>query len=256
MKIKIDNILLNYEFINNNKEINTIILPGWMNNHKTYECLYDVIGLYSNIYVIDFPGFGISSDPEYSVNLDYYVEMLNNFIELLNIKNIILFGHSFGCRVAIKYQGKYKQSIYLVLTAAAGIKRFSCKNFIKIRFYKIRKKIYKIFNTSKYINLIQTSGSKDYVFLNDIMKGTFQKIIHEDLKKECRKIKCPTLLIWGVNDSETKIKDGILINKLIKSSSLVKISYAGHFPFIENKFQYMYVLNRFYQYIMGELLLT
>ena len=256
MKMKIDNVLLNYEFINKNKEVNTIILPGWMNNHITYESLYDAIGLYSNIYVIDFPGFGLSSDPEHSVNLDYYVEMLNNFIETLDIKNIILFGHSFGGRVAIKYQSKYKTSLYLILTSAAGIKRFNFKKFIKILFYKIKKKIYKILNKSKYIKLIQTSGSKDYISLNDIMKGTFKNVINEDLKKECRKIKCPTLLIWGVYDRETRIQDGMLMNKLIKSSSLVKISYAGHFPFLENKAQYLTVLNHFYQYIMGELLLT
>ena len=86
-------------------------------------------------------------------------------------------------------------------------------------------------NKSKYINLIQTSGSKDYVSLNDIMKGTFKNIINEDLKKECRKIKCPTLLIWGVYDKETKIQDGMLMNKLIKSSSFsVEFLYEEYSP--------------------------
>lgn len=244
-----------YKFINNNKKVNTIILPGWMNNHNTYECLFDILNSYSNIYVIDFPGFKYSQDPKTVVDLNYYVDLLNYFIEELDIKNVVLLGHSFGGRVAIKYQSIYKTALYLILTDSAGIKRFKIKSFIKIKLYKLKKKIYKITSKSKYINLIQTSGSKDYLSLNEKMKETFKNIINEDLRRCCRKITCPTLLIWGTNDKETKINDGLLMNKLIKTSTLIKIEDAGHFPFFDKHYQYCKILDSFYNYILEELLL-
>lgn len=255
MKFEYENISFNYVFINNNKQLNTIILPGWMNTHKTYECLYKTIMKYSNIFVLDFPGFKVSNDPIKPVDLNYYVNLLYLFIENLNITNVILFGHSFGARVAIKYQSIYNNALYLILTSAAGIKTFNFIKWIKIRTYKFKKILYKQFNKEKYNYLIHNSGSKDYVGLSDVMKKTFINIINEDLKANCKLIKSPTLLIWGCEDIETRISCGKLMNKLIKSSTLIKIKSAGHFPFKDNIYLYSSILDKFYEYIVEELLL-
>lgn len=256
MKFENDYTSFYYEFINNSKKINTIILPGWMNNTTTYKPLFETIGKFSNIYIINFPGFKISPNPSSSVNLDYYVKLLKDFIDYLNIDKVILFGHSFGGRVSIKYEAIYGNSLFLILTSSAGIRRFSLKRSCLIHLFKLKKNILKAINKSKYIELIQNSGSRDYNSLDHTMKKTFINIVNEDLKEYCLRIKTPTLLLWGENDQETKLKDGKLMNKLIKSSSLVVIKNAGHFPFIDNFYQYQLVLISFYEYIMEELLLN
>ncbi len=253
MKIIYEKINIDYEYWENEKELNTIILPGWLQNKRTYECLFNTIKNYSNIYVLEFPGFNISEEPKEIVNLDYYVRLLNFFIETLNINNVILFGHSFGGRVAIKYQAIYKKATYLILTAPAGIKEFNIQTKLKIFKYKVLKKYYRLFNKKKLNILYKTSGSKDYQGLSYNMKKTFTNIINENLTKYCKKITSPVLIIFGVNDQTVKLKTGIKMNKKIKTSTLIKINNAAHFPHLDNYYQYTLVLNEMYKAIWEDL---
>ena len=55
---KFKNIL--YLEIDNSKELNTIMIPGFLQTNKTYQNLFKTISQYSNIYFIELPGFGIT----------------------------------------------------------------------------------------------------------------------------------------------------------------------------------------------------
>ena len=247
-----DNLEIQYKFIDNNKKLNTIILPGWLQNSKTYEILFDVIGKYSNIYVLELPGFLITKEPNKAVTLDYYVDILKLFIKTFKINNYILFGHSFGCRVIIKYQAIYNEECYLILTGAAGIRRFNLRRSLKILRYKIKKHIYKKINKSKYLKLIKSSGSKDYQSLSFTMKETFKNIIKEDLRKYLKKINSLTILIWGQLDKETPLNDGFLMKKNIRNSYLFTLEYAGHFAFLDKPLIFKKILDSFYISLKGE----
>ena len=76
---KFKNIL--YLEIDNSKELNTIMIPGFLQTNKTYQNLFKTISQYSNIYFIELPGFGITEQIDRVVNLDYYVILVKEFIE-------------------------------------------------------------------------------------------------------------------------------------------------------------------------------
>lgn len=46
------------------------------------------------VYNIDLPGFGRSEEPKTAYSIEDYVEMLRQFVELNQIENPILIGHS------------------------------------------------------------------------------------------------------------------------------------------------------------------
>jgi len=48
------------------------------------------------------------------------------------------------------------------------------------------------------------------------------------LKKTIKRIKIPTLILWGEKDKMTNLADGILMNNLIKDSTLITFPGAGH----------------------------
>ena len=86
--------------------------------------------------------------------------------------------------------------------------------------------------------MIDSSGSRDYIGLNGVLKGTMSKAVGEDLFKKLSNIKVKTILAWGKNDRITPMKDGYLFKKEIKNSKLIIFENSGHFPYIDesNKF--------------------
>ena len=61
------------------------------------------------------------------------------------------------------------------------------------------------------------------------MRDIFLKVISEDLLQYARKIKVPTLLIWGRDDASTSLESGEKIHAAIAGSQLKIIDDAGHF---------------------------
>ena len=231
MEFLYENIKVNYELELNGENL-FVFLHGWGSNLNLMKPLSEIFTLESKL-LIDFPPFGKSSqEPKVAWNLDNYCELTKQIIDIsikkaqeegLLIKRIVLFGHSFGGRVAIKLA---KFSNKLILISAAGLKpKFSLKTKTKILLYKFYKKI-----GSKKANLF---GSQDYKVLSPVMKQTFNNIIGEDLKNVCKTIKTKTLIIFGTKDKETPPYMAKKLNQYIKNSKLVFISGADHFAYLK-----------------------
>lgn len=91
----------------------------------------------------------------------------------------------------------------------------------------------------------QKVGSSDYKNLSGTMRGTFIKVVNEDLKKFMPSIQAPTLLIWGELDTATPLKDAKIMNKLIPDSGLVVLKGCGHYSFLDNYYDFIIILNNF-----------
>lgn len=233
MTFKYQNLNIYYEEYNGGKK-EIIFLHGWGNSSKTFINQVNFLKNQYHLYLIDLPGFGKSNEQLKIYSLDDYVNLIKDFIKEKEINNPILIGHSFGGRVIIKYlKTNYVDKIILI--ASAGIKqKKTIKQKLKIINYKIKKKWYQLTkNYVEYNYLIKTNGSTDYQNASTILKSTMVKIINEDLTKQLKTITSKTLLIWGQNDTETKINDAYLFKKLIKNSTLTIFKNAGHFVHID-----------------------
>ena len=228
------------------KGIPIIFLHGWGCSTETFKVVAkDIVEKYT-VYLIDFPGFGRSIEPDFIINIKGMADLLNSFICDLNIVNPIIVGHSYGGRVAGEYASKNENISKLILIDSAGIKRFKFNKFFKIKIYKFKKWFYKVTKRlMKYNELISKSGSVDYINSSFIKKKMLVEAVNYDQKKVFAKVRCETLLLWGEKDYSTPLKDGIKISKLIKNSDIVIIPSAGHFPFIENYSYFIKVLKSF-----------
>ena len=88
-------------------------------------------------------------------------------------------------------------------------------------------------------------GSSDYSNSTPKMRAILSKVVNEDLKHVMPSIKCPTLLVWGENDTATPIGDAKIMEKLIPDAGLVAFPNAGHYSFLDNAYQYQAVLRSF-----------
>ncbi len=245
MNYKYDELKINYNIIGTGPPI--IMLHGWGANYHTFDYLANTLKDNFTIFLIDLPGFGMSDEPRYIYDLNNYVHFLHTFIEELQIDSPILLGHSFGGRIIIKYASRYNDISKIILIDSAGIKhKMPLSKKIQILKYKFLKKYYRITkNITKYNELINSSGSIDYINSTPIMKGVLSKVVKEDLKKYLKKIKNETLIIWGKEDLETPYSDALYMNKTIKNSGLVTIEESGHFPYLERKKYTSIIINKY-----------
>jgi len=212
-----------------------VFLHGWGGNCESFKFVKEKLESNIKTVFIDFPPFGKSDEPAEIFSMQDYVNICIKIFEINNIQKPILIGHSFGGRVAIMLASLGYAS-KLILVNSAGIKpKFNLKKYLKIKTYKLLKKI----------GCTVKSGSKDYLQLSSNMKKTFVNIVNTFLEKYAILIVIPTIIYWGKKDRETPLYMAKKLNKLIKNSELVVLDNAGHFSYLFNVNHFTKTINSF-----------
>ena len=242
MQKKIMNTLINYTFKDIKADTTIVLLHGWGQNIEMMEPISSKYEDKFNILIIDLPGFGKSSEPPHSWTVYEYVECIKELIDYLKISKIILIGHSFGGKLSLIYSSIHKVE-KLVCLASPYCKEIT-KLPLKTRIYKFLKKV----SCLKWLaNIMQNYiGSKDYKNASSIMKGVLVKSVNIDLTEDVKKIKCPTLLVWGTMDTAVPIKRAYELEKLIKDSGVIKYEGATHYAYLERLNHLITVLDFFF----------
>ena len=119
--IDIDGQRISYEEEGSGKAV--VLLHGWGQNKEMMGYIFNHLKESFHVVSLDFPGFGESDDPKDVWTMEDYERVFTKFLEELKIEKPILIGHSFGCRVAIRYVAHNQDNINkMCLTGAAGIK--------------------------------------------------------------------------------------------------------------------------------------
>lgn len=235
MELEINDIIINYEVAGEGQPV--ILMHGWGQNISMMQPISDYLDNKYQVYNIDLPGFGESDEPPFAYTIDNYVLMLKEFIQLNNIVDPIIIGHSFGCRIALKYSVSSTNLKALILTGAAGIiDKKSLSYYFKVYTYKFFKLFKNVWFVKHYVeDMMSRSGSSDYQNSSDVMKGVLRNAVNEDLTPILRNIETPTLLVFGSEDDATPLWMGELMNKYIKNSKLVVFQGLSHYAYYEDQ---------------------
>lgn len=247
-QIEINGVNFNYSV--EGEGLPVVLMHGWGCNRTTLASIEKLLVPYFKVYNVDFPGFGKSSEPQYVWGIEDYTRMTEEFLRIEQIENPILLGHSFGGRVGILLSSRNKVR-KLMLVDAAGIKpRHSMSYYVKVYTYKaVKHTLPAIFGKANGEELLnryrKRVGSSDYSNASVTMRQILSKVVNEDLTWALPKIQCPTLLIWGSDDTATPISDAKKMEKLIPDAGLVEFPGVGHYSFLENPYQFAAVVNSF-----------
>lgn len=225
-----------------------ILLHGWGQDLRTFKALSDFLSSNYSLYLIDLPGFGQSDEPQRPFNLDDYLEILDQIIKQYKIENPLILGHSFGGRIAIKYQSVYKKASKLVLVSSAGIRpKRSFSYYYRVYQYKLYQRIFKLKPFRKWRDQVLSKfGSTDYQNASPMMKQVLVNVVNEDLTPHLKQIDIPVLLFWGEKDTVTPIEQAKRMEKYLRDGGLVIVPGSGHFPYLDQPYLLAKAIEAFY----------
>lgn len=242
MTFKINDVNINYVLYGNSEGKALVFLHGWGQNIEMMKGLANNFKKNYNILIVDLPGFGLSSEPTYSWSVYDYADAINALVKHLKLKNVSLIGHSFGGKVALVYASKYEVDKLIVLASPftknvqeLSLKTKTLKLMMKVPVLKQIGNVMK-----KYI------GSTDYKNATDMMRNVLVNTVNTDVSLDVKNINCPTLIIWGTNDTAVNISRAYELEKLIKDSAVIKFEGATHYAYLEHLDECVKILKSFF----------
>lgn len=237
--MQIDDIFVNY--INYGKKGKDVVLiHGWGQNIEMMKPIGDGI-IDANIYIVDLPGFGGSSEPTRPFNLLDYVEVLNKLFKKLKIKKPILIGHSVGGEIALLYASIYSVDKIVVLDSPfrpikkkLTLKQKALKSLKKVPFLKGFEE------TAK-----KHFGSVEYRTATPVMRDTLVNSVNTDLTDDIKKINVPVIIIWGEIDSTVPLIDAYDLEKLLSDAAVIVYEGCTHYAYLENLGRTINIINSF-----------
>lgn len=206
-----------------------LILHGWGADSSHYEALGSLLAKGGwHVIAPDLPGWGETPAPSQPWSVSDYRKWVSEFVLAAGLKEFVLFGHSFGGRVSMKYVVEHPYQIRaVVLCAAAGIKptQQSVKRSLLRRIARVGKPLFSLPGLRSLAPfarkiLYRAAGSYDYLKAQGTMKSTMSHVVQEDLAPLLPQIKRPVLLLWGSDDRSTPVSDAKLMAARIPRAQL------------------------------------
>lgn len=236
----IKNTDINYVDYGKGKNV-VVLLHGWGQNIEMMEPLGNKLQKNNRVIIIDLPGFGLSIEPKEIWTMYDYADAMKKLLDSLNVDNPILIGHSFGGKISLIYASKYKVKKLILLGSPykKNIKKLSTKT-------KILKSLKKVPLLNKLEGFAKKHiGSRDYKEASEFMRKILVEHVNLDITEDVKKIKCPTIMIWGTMDDEVPIEDAYEIEKMIPDSSVIPYDGCGHYAYLERLGQTISIIKSF-----------
>lgn len=221
-----------------------VILHGWgLSGARFSDLTRELKNEGYRVFAPDFPGFGTSLVPSRAWTLSDYAQFLHEFTGEKKLTKPVLIGHSFGGRVALKFNAIFPGSVSaLILTGVPGFTPIPKQRLMLfISLAKLGKLVFSVPPLSLVQNKVRrwyyyVIGAKEFYRAEGPMRETFKKIVAEELVGPMKMVTVPCLLVWGEGDIIVPPSIASRMQKAIGGSQLVLIPNVDHgVPFKEPK---------------------
>jgi pimeloyl-ACP methyl ester carboxylesterase len=185
-----------------------VFLHGWRLNRESLRGIGILFQHTFRVHLIDLPGFGDLPAPPPQWDTSRYADLVQAYLSAHVSGPVVLIGHSFGGRVALRLAARRLPPIVgLVLMAVPGLpaRGYSRRRVRRWGVRTLRRVLVSMrgvtgdgplaWHTRRY-------GSTDYLAAGEL-RSIFVRVVNEDLTDSARASSCPVLLVYGSDDTET-----------------------------------------------------
>ena len=196
-----------------------------------------------NVLSIDLPGHGNSDGPCLE-NIEKISDWMEKVFIELNLKKVILVGHSQGCLEILEYAHKYKSRIKKIVFIGGSYRmpvnqdlidlaKNGDKDAVKLMMKWGFKDSKKFIGGNPVEKIIQSPRDISEILAIDLIACNN----YSNGLDAAKSIDCPTMLVFGSDDKMLNLEVGKKFANLIKNSSIHIISDCGHMIMIEKAFE-------------------
>ena len=213
-----------------------VLLHGLLGALSNWDSLFPLLENFSRPIGLHFP---LLTAHRSEVKVKALTVFTEHLIRKRGIAPVTLCGNSLGGHVALRLALASPQLVdCLILSGASGLYEHSVDALpVRPTTQYVREHMARVFVNKKFIT--DEAVAEIHGILNKRMNVL--NIIHaarsakkDNLLKELKNIKVPTLLLWGEDDEVTTMQVAETFHKNIPNSKLVSIKNCGHAPMIEH----------------------
>jgi pimeloyl-ACP methyl ester carboxylesterase len=211
-----------------------LFLHGWGGSRESLRGIATLFQHTDCVHLLDLPGFGEAPLPPETWGTIEYADLVQQYILERIHGPIVLVGHSFGGRVSVRLASRRLAQVQrLVLLGVPGLPQPAMSR-TRVRRWGIRT-LRKVLIALKPVIgergvrwHTERFGSKDYQAAG-ALRPVLIRTVNEDLTESARSIACPTLLLWGTDDTETPPWLGRRYAELLGSkATLILLPHKDH----------------------------
>ncbi len=235
-----------FEYVEAGQGSTIIVLHGLMGELSNFN---DTFKYFSNKnYRVIIPKLPLHKLPLIKTNVKNFAKFLDEFMKFKKIDKAIILGNSLGGHIGLYFSKHFaKKTRALILTGSSGLYEKSMGDTFPKRgnYEYIEKKVRSVF-------FDPSTASKEmvnnvYSIVNDnssVVKilAIAKNAIRHNMAKDLPKMKQPTCIIWGKQDTVTPPRVAEDFNKLLPNSELFWIEKCGHAAMMERPKEFNKIL--------------
>lgn len=246
-------------------ETMVLAVPGVLAPRSSFRQLGLLLGQSFRFAVVDLPGLGESEKPpphkfEYSPRR--FAEALTDLLGALGVGRAHFLGHGLGGAVVIHLATRHPELVRnLALLSPAGVRETSspAKRFLtaplvgELLFRQLlNERIYGSFYRDRVQKSVSTEELNEYfaALSSPASRMALLALLRnaQDARAivaDSRRLRCPSLLLWGRHDRLTPLKEGRLFARELEGAGF-EILDTGHAPHVETPEVVGRILEKFF----------
>lgn len=210
-----------------------LALHGWQRTHLDFSAVFDDPASRDRISALgpDLFGFGATpAPPEAWGTAEYARQLVPLFEEGSLADRVVVVGHSFGGRVAVRLYSLVPDRIErMVLTGVPLLDREGRRRRPAAG-YRLTRQLHRmgLLGDARLEAMRNKHGSPDYRAAQGVMRDVFVRVLAEQYADELAAIGCPVDLVWGEQDTEVPVEVALRAQRMFPSATLAILPGVGH----------------------------
>lgn len=250
--IKAGDIQIHYQEKGNGPE-EILFIHGNIGSWRWWEKVMYLLPKEYRSFALDSRGCGLTEKPTSGHSIRQFADDVEAFVNVLNIEQFTLVGHSLGGGTAMQYAVTYprrvKRLILLDPVPAEGL-------VIPEEFYPLFKQwqedkeslkeaLKGTAPTYSYDQFFDQLVEEAFTASKQVFEGNIKALAEMDLSGKLSQIAVPTLLIWGELDNWSPLDGVQKIHQAIEGSLLEVVPGVGHSLNVENPSRFVDLVTNF-----------